>query len=104
MVEVHRFVVDSYSQKFPELDSLIPQPADYIRTVQVMRNEMVSVKEDTFCVSFQILCRVPVAQILFSRAGLLSFQAFSVSRGLLSQFRSQERDIETELYLPLVDR
>ncbi|CAN0166807.1 unnamed protein product [Scytosiphon promiscuus] len=40
MVEVHRFVVDSYSQKFPELDSLIPQPADYIRTVQVMRNEM----------------------------------------------------------------
>ncbi|CAN0217436.1 unnamed protein product, partial [Hapterophycus canaliculatus] len=40
MVEVHRFVVDSYSQKFPELDSLIPQPADYVRTVQVMRNEM----------------------------------------------------------------
>lgn len=41
MVEVHRFVVDRYSQKFPELDSLIPQPADYVRTVQVMRNEMV---------------------------------------------------------------
>ncbi|CAM9410904.1 unnamed protein product [Ectocarpus sp. 4 AP-2014] len=40
MVEVHRFVVDRYSQKFPELDSLIPQPADYVRTVQVMRNEM----------------------------------------------------------------
>lgn len=42
MVEVHRFVVDRYSQKFPELDSLIPQRADYIRTVQVMKNEMVS--------------------------------------------------------------
>lgn len=42
MVEVHRFVVDRYSQKFPELDSLIPQPADYVRTVQVMKNEMVS--------------------------------------------------------------
>lgn len=41
MVEVHRFVVDRYSRKFPELDSLIPQPADYIRTVQVMKNEMV---------------------------------------------------------------
>ncbi|CAN0395264.1 unnamed protein product [Pylaiella littoralis] len=40
MVEVHRFVVDRYSQKFPELDSLIPQPADFIRTVQVMKNEM----------------------------------------------------------------
>eukprot|EP00752_Nemacystus_decipiens_P014672 g13068.t1 len=40
MVEVHRFVVDRYSHKFPELDSLIPQPADYIRTVQVMKNEM----------------------------------------------------------------
>lgn len=45
MVEVHRFVVDRYSQKFPELDSLIPQPADYIRTVQVMKNEMVSMGE-----------------------------------------------------------
>lgn len=41
MVEVHRFVVDKYSQKFPGLDSLIPQPADLIKTVQVMRNEMV---------------------------------------------------------------
>ncbi|CAM9636937.1 unnamed protein product, partial [Discosporangium mesarthrocarpum] len=40
MVEVHRFVVDLYSNKFPELDSLVPQAADYIRTVQVMRNEM----------------------------------------------------------------
>lgn len=42
MVEVHRYVVDKYSQKFPELDSLIPQPADFVRTVQVMRNETVS--------------------------------------------------------------
>ena len=41
MVEVHRFVVDKYAQKFPGLDSLIPQPADYVKTVQVMRNEMV---------------------------------------------------------------
>ena len=42
MVEVHRFVVDLYAHKFPELDSLIPQPADFVRTVQVMQNEMVS--------------------------------------------------------------
>lgn len=41
MVEVHRFVADKYAQKFPELDSLIPQPMDYIKTIQVMQNEMV---------------------------------------------------------------
>lgn len=42
MVEVHRYVADRYSQKFPELDSLIPQPADFVRTVKVIQNEMVS--------------------------------------------------------------
>jgi len=38
---VHRFVVDLYSQKFPELESLIPNKLDYVRTVQRIGNEMV---------------------------------------------------------------
>lgn len=42
MVEVHRYVADRYSPKFPELDSLIPLPADFVRTVKVIQNEMVS--------------------------------------------------------------
>ena len=38
---MHRFVVDLYSQKFPELESLIPNKLDYVRTVQRIGNEMV---------------------------------------------------------------
>ncbi|KAG5189567.1 hypothetical protein JKP88DRAFT_192705 [Tribonema minus] len=40
LVQVHRFVVDAYSPKFPELESIVTDPGDYIRTVQLMKNEM----------------------------------------------------------------
>ena len=33
IAETHRFVVEIYSKKFPELESLVPNKLDYIRTV-----------------------------------------------------------------------
>jgi len=38
--DIHKFIRDRYSKKFPELDSLVPNPLDYARVVQAMRNEM----------------------------------------------------------------
>jgi RNA processing factor Prp31 len=38
---VHRFVVDLYAKKFPELESLVPSKYDYARTVQRIANETV---------------------------------------------------------------
>lgn len=40
IVATHRYVSDIYSTKFPELESLIPNLIDYIRTVQRIGNEM----------------------------------------------------------------
>ncbi|GAB5031100.1 u4 u6 small nuclear ribonucleoprotein prp31-like [Nannochloropsis oceanica] len=40
ILTVHRFVVDLYSLKFPELESLVPNKLDYVRTVQKIGNEM----------------------------------------------------------------
>ena len=40
LLRVHKFVVDLYSTKFPELESLVPGRMDYLRTVQAMGNEM----------------------------------------------------------------
>jgi U4/U6 small nuclear ribonucleoprotein PRP31 len=37
--ETHRFVVETYAKKFPELESLIPNTIDYIKTVQRIGNE-----------------------------------------------------------------
>lgn len=36
----HRYIVDIYSKKFPELDSLIPNKLDYTRTVKRIGNEL----------------------------------------------------------------
>lgn len=32
---IHKFTRDHYSKRFPELESLVPTPLEYIRTVQV---------------------------------------------------------------------
>jgi U4/U6 small nuclear ribonucleoprotein PRP31 len=37
---IHRYVADLYSKKFPELESLIPNKIDYVKTVQRIGNEM----------------------------------------------------------------
>ena len=39
-VRVHRFVADSYSGKFPELEQIVPSALDYCRVVQAVGNEM----------------------------------------------------------------
>lgn len=37
---IYRYVVELYAKKFPELESLIPNKIDYIRTIQRIGNEM----------------------------------------------------------------
>ena len=37
---IHKYVRDIYTKRFPELESLIEYPFDYIRTVQRLGNEL----------------------------------------------------------------
>lgn len=37
---VHKFCRDLYSKRFPELESLIHTPLEYIRTVQLLQNDL----------------------------------------------------------------
>ncbi|KAL5473492.1 hypothetical protein EMCRGX_G027982 [Ephydatia muelleri] len=37
---IHKFVKDKYSKRFPELESLVHSSMEYIRTVQLLRNEL----------------------------------------------------------------
>jgi U4/U6 small nuclear ribonucleoprotein PRP31 len=40
IANVYRYVVDLYAIKFPELESLVPNPMDYVRVVTRIGNEM----------------------------------------------------------------
>lgn len=37
---VHKFVRDRYCQRFPELEQLVLNPIDYIRTVKTIQNDL----------------------------------------------------------------
>jgi len=41
IVVVHKFIRDQYQEKFPELESLVPNAMDYVRTVKLIGNETV---------------------------------------------------------------
>jgi len=37
---IHKFVRDKYEKRFPELESLVPMPLDYINTVRLLGNDI----------------------------------------------------------------
>ncbi|KAL3088659.1 hypothetical protein niasHT_010819 [Heterodera trifolii] len=37
---IHKFVRDKYEKRFPELESLVPMPLDYINTVKLLANDI----------------------------------------------------------------
>ncbi len=43
---VHKFCRDIYSKRFPELESLLHTSLEYIRTVQLLQNDLEVTKVD----------------------------------------------------------
>lgn len=39
---IHKFVRDKYSRRFPELESLVPQPLDYVSSVLELGNDIIT--------------------------------------------------------------
>ena len=37
---IHKFVRDLYSKRFPELESLVHTSLEYVRTVQLLQNDL----------------------------------------------------------------
>lgn len=46
MATVHKFATDNYSKRFPELESLVPNPYDYIRTIKALGNQVQKAKSN----------------------------------------------------------
>ena len=43
---IHKYVRDIYAKRFPELESLVPNALDYIRTVELLGNDLEASKVD----------------------------------------------------------
>ncbi|XP_078352384.1 U4/U6 small nuclear ribonucleoprotein Prp31-like, partial [Oculina patagonica] len=43
---IHKYLRDLYVKRFPELESLVPNPMDYIRTVELLGNDLEASKVD----------------------------------------------------------
>ena len=43
---IHKYVRDKYSKRFPELESLVPNALDYIRTVKELGNRVENAKNN----------------------------------------------------------
>ena len=47
---IHKFTRDQYQKRFPELESLVPTPMEYVRTVKVWNSLLFHFKhKSVFC-------------------------------------------------------
>ncbi|POO01757.1 U4/U6 small nuclear ribonucleoprotein Prp [Trema orientale] len=67
IVVIHDFIRDKYGLKFPELESLVPDPVDYARIVKRIGNEM-----DLTKVDLEGLLPSPVAMVVSITASTTS--------------------------------
>ncbi|XP_039746615.1 U4/U6 small nuclear ribonucleoprotein Prp31 [Pararge aegeria] len=63
---IHRFVRDKYQKRFPELDSLIITPLEYIRTVKELGNDLDRAKNNEILQSFLTQATIMIVSVTAS--------------------------------------
>ncbi|XP_028170449.1 U4/U6 small nuclear ribonucleoprotein Prp31, partial [Ostrinia furnacalis] len=63
---IHRFVRDKYQKRFPELDSLIITPLEYIRTVKELGNDLDKAKNNEILQSFLTQATIMIVSVTAS--------------------------------------
>ncbi|XP_068629692.1 U4/U6 small nuclear ribonucleoprotein Prp31 [Battus philenor] len=63
---IHRFVRDKYQKRFPELDSLIITPHEYIRTVKELGNDLDRAKNNETLQSFLTQATIMIVSVTAS--------------------------------------
>ncbi|KAI5638537.1 snoRNA binding domain, fibrillarin domain-containing protein [Phthorimaea operculella] len=63
---IHRFVRDKYQKRFPELDSLIVTPLEYIRTVKELGNDLDKCKNNEILQSFLTQATIMIVSVTAS--------------------------------------
>jgi U4/U6 small nuclear ribonucleoprotein PRP31 len=60
---VHKFIRDHYSKRFPELESLVPNPLDYIRTAKELGNQVERAKNNEELQKFLTTATIMVVSV-----------------------------------------
>ncbi|KAG6459516.1 hypothetical protein O3G_MSEX011422 [Manduca sexta] len=63
---IHRFVRDKYQKRFPELESLIITPLEYIRTVKELGNDLDRAKNNEILQSFLTQATIMIVSVTAS--------------------------------------
>ena len=67
---IHKYVRDIYNKRFPELESLVPEPLDYLRTVKELGNNINSAKNNATLQDFLTPANIMVVCVLASTTQL----------------------------------
>uniref|UniRef100_A0AAR2LD12 U4/U6 small nuclear ribonucleoprotein Prp31 n=1 Tax=Pygocentrus nattereri TaxID=42514 RepID=A0AAR2LD12_PYGNA len=92
---IHKFVRDKYSKRFPELESLVPNALDYIRTVKELGNNLEKCKNNE--ILQQILTNATIMVVSTINVSTL----FYVRRTLLGEEELQRLEEACDMALEL---
>lgn len=63
---IHKFTRDKYNKRFPELESLVVNPLDYVRTVKELGNDVDKVKNNEVLPTFLTQATIMVVSVTAS--------------------------------------
>ncbi|CAG9861885.1 unnamed protein product [Phyllotreta striolata] len=66
IITVHKFVRDKYQKRFPELDSLVVSPLEYLRTVKELGNDLDQAKNNEILQQFLTQATIMVVSVTAS--------------------------------------
>lgn len=66
IMTVHKFVKDKYQKRFPELDSLVVGPLEYVRTVKELGNDLDQAKNNEILQQFLTQATIMVVSVTAS--------------------------------------
>ncbi|XP_072377557.1 U4/U6 small nuclear ribonucleoprotein Prp31 [Diabrotica undecimpunctata] len=91
IVAVHKFVRDKYQKRFPELDSLVVSPLEYLRTVKELGNDLDQAKNNEILQQFLTQATIMV----------VSVTASTTQGTLLTKFEKEQIDEACDMAMEL---
>lgn len=88
---VHKFVRDKYQKRFPELESLVVSPLEYVRTVKELGNDLDQAKNNEILQQFLTQATIMV----------VSVTASTTQGTMLTEFEKQQIDEACDMAIEL---
>ena len=70
---IHKYVRDKYQRRFPELESLVPNALDFVRTVRVLGNSVHKAKNNEQLQNFLTTATIMIVSVSASTTQVVYF-------------------------------